>query len=140
MFGLGPPPESEPKREVPIDTGMYELSRSHANAHVTPGYHENDIDKNKREQTKDKRLENTSRDAHLSTEKSSESPRRNQNGLLPLTDQDLEKTKNVMSECDKDDVTMEADCLGNSVTESQGRSKDKAIHGETVTTSECTKL
>ena len=52
LFGLGPAPVSQPKREVPIDTGMYELSRNHIAAYVTPKYLEHsgyDIDKNKKE-------------------------------------------------------------------------------------------
>ena len=141
VFGLGPPPESAPKREVPIDTGMYELSQSHVNAHVTPGYHGNDLDKNKRGQTQAGRLENAEKDAHPSTGNNSESSvlERNQNGLRRLTDQD---TKNVISERRRDDVTREADCYGNNLTESQTVSKDDVIHGETVvsSSSEWTKL
>ena len=141
VFGLGPAPESAPKREVPIDTGMYELSRSHVNAHVTPGYHGNDLDKNKRGQTHAGRLENADKDAHLYPENNSESSvlGRNQNGLLRLTDQD---TKNVISERGRDDVTREADCYGNNLTESETLSKDDVIRGETVvsSSSEWTKL
>ena len=146
VFGLGPAPESAPKREVPIDTGMYELSRSYVNAHVIPGCHGNDLDKNKRGQTQAEKLENTDKDAHLSRENNSESPvlGRKQNGFPPLTGQDinLTQTKNVISERGRDDVTRETDCYGNNLTEPQTVSKDDVIHGETVisSSSEWTKL
>ena len=146
MFGLGPAPESAPKREVLIDTGMYELSRSQVNAHVSPGCHGYDLDKNKRGQTQAEKLENTDKDAHLSPENNLESSvlGRNQNGLLLLTDQDinLAQTKNVISERGRDDVTREAGCYGNNLTEPQTPSKDDVIRGETVvsSSSEWTKL
>ena len=143
VFGLGPAPESVPKREVPIDTGMYELSRSHVNAHATPGYHGHNLDKNKRGQTQAERLEKADKDAHLSPENKLVLGR-NQNALLPLTDQDTDLTqaKSVISEPDKDDITRKADCYGNNLTESQTLSKDDVIHGETVvsSSSEWTKL
>ena len=143
VFGLGSAPESAPKREVPIDTGMYELSRSHVNAHVTSGYHGNELDKNKRGQFQAEKLENLDKDAQLSPENKSVLGR-NQNGLSPLTgqDTDLTQAKNVISERGRDDVTREANCYGNNLTESQTLSKDDIIHGETVvsSSSEWTKL
>ena len=146
VFGLGPAPDSAPKREVPIDTGMYELSRSHVHEHVTPGFHGNDLDKNKRGRTQAERLEKADKDAHLFPENNSESPvlGRNQKGFPPSTGQDihLEQTKKVISEPDKDDITRKADCYGNNLTEPQTLSKDDVIGGETVvsSSSEWTKL
>ena len=138
VFGLGPAPVSQPKREVPIDTGMYELSRSHVAAHVTLTYLEHpgcDIYKSRKEckeEMKTEEPQNTGEDAQFSTESSV-----NQNGFLLSTDQDMKQMtkRNAPSEHDKDDVTKEAGCYGNGLTEAQTISKDDVIHGQTAISS-----